>query len=126
MGEREINKEATMEGMINNFLAETELEMGINEMFHGSLYRYESDEKTNTYIYVIPGAEKSCIKLTREGEILRLSVDSNKMFRGIKDVIWCDESVRMDDTRAQYKDGILTIIIPKILKKSTSNSIEIE
>ena len=113
--------------MLNEIIKflEDDLESSLNEFYHISAYSSYATENKYVLKYALPGAEKEDISLVIEGELISLDVKGSDTRMRFKDKLWCPDDVSIDTVTAKYKNGILEIMMPRMVKKD-KHIIEIE
>jgi len=114
-----------IEKYINEFFEEVR-KNDLTDFFHMSNYSVFKDDDEYVIKFTIPGADKDKIKLSVDGELLKLSVEKTDVFNGIKENLWLSPEISVESISAKYKDGILTITMPFMKDNKNRTDIVIE
>lgn len=89
---------------------------------------YSLIEKDDCIIvkYILIGSDVEDISLTLKGDILYLEVNKSTISSGLKDSFQIPENIGIDNIQAQYKGGLLIIMMPRLTSRKSRSVIEIK
>lgn len=95
-----------------------------NEMFHMNNYTFDQNEDGYEIKFTIPGADKNDISIKVNNGIIFIEVKKSDLFKGLKDAIGVPVNMDMNNISSAYKNGVLIIKMPSIIK-SEKEAVEI-
>lgn len=98
----------------------------LSDFYHMNKYTIEYTKEGIVVKYTVPGADKDDLTIDIREDALHIEIKKNDQFSGLKDVFGVPSNVSIENIKATYKNGILTIILPYLQKPYNRKSVSID